>query len=276
MARDIAGGSMLVGSMLSENVIMILFWPHVHENIITLPFKFIIESFSSSQIGAPLGLLNGEFYFTKETPKSDIFVSLFNKLPEFIIISYLLFLLLFFKSKNFYDSKFNSFAYKIILIFLIIIFPNLILFIIPYSIYDGIRHFLYIIPYINIIPALFIYYLFENIKAKLNKFLFLSIIAFFFYYLFVFISLTPYQYVYLNTINGKFINAHKKFENDYWGTSLKELISQISNNKTFINMKKIKYATCGVSDGAVKYYLQKIKKLRFEEVKRDEEYDYIS
>ena len=49
----------------------------------------------------------------------------------------------------------------------------------------------------------------------------------FIYYLFVFISLTPFQYTYLNLLNGDFKKANEKFENDYLSVSVKELINQI-------------------------------------------------
>ena len=254
---------------------MIAFWPHTHENIFILPFKFVFESFSTSQIGAPLGLLNGEFYFTKQTPKSYIFVNLINKLPEFILFAYIIFIFILFNRKNFFATKFKSFYYKIFIITLIIIFPNLVLFINPYSIYDGIRHFLYIIPYISIIPALIIYYLYSSLNNQLNKILLISILSMFLFFLFNFLSLTPYHYTYLNTFSGKFINADKKFENDYWGISLRELINQIPNDEEFLYEKKIKLASCGISEGTLKYYLKKLKNIRFTLVNPYDQYDYI-
>mgnify|MGYP000117600327 CR=1 FL=1 len=48
-------------------------------------------------------------------------------------------------------------------------------------------------------------------------------------------------------------NNIKKFENDYWGASLKELVNKIDFEKN----KKMKIATCGVSHYVPKYYLKK-------------------
>ena len=39
--------------------------------------------------------------------------------------------------------------------------------------------------------------------------------------------ITPYQYTYLNIFNGKKESNYKRFENDYWGASLKELMEKI-------------------------------------------------
>ena len=42
-----------------------------------------------------------------------------------------------------------------------------------------------------------------------------------------FISLTPYQYSYVNFTYFKFKDTANKFEHDYWGTSFKELVEKI-------------------------------------------------
>ena len=52
----------------------------------------------------------------------------------------------------------------------------------------------------------------------------------------------------------KQISSHKKkFENDYWGGSVKELIRKIDLPKN----TDFKFAVCGVSKAAPKFYLKK-------------------
>ena len=65
--------------------------------------------------------------------------------------------------------------------------------------------------------------------------------------------ITPYQYTYLNIFNGKKENNYKRFENDYWGGSIKELINKIDINKK----EELTLAFCGMSKGTVKFYLKK-------------------
>ena len=77
-------------------IIMISFWPDTHPNIFILPFKLFFESLSNS-FGAPFSLLNGNFYMTSETPKSYLIINLLYKLPEFILLCYLLFIYLIIK-----------------------------------------------------------------------------------------------------------------------------------------------------------------------------------
>ena len=139
------------------------------------------------------------------------------------------------------------------LILFIISFPNLLLAVSPFRIYDGLRLFLYLIPYIYIIPALAIYYLIINYKNHISKILLTTIFSLFAYYLLIFFSLTPYQYIYLNVLSGDFSKAHKKFENDYWGASIKELMKKVNLNKK----RTITFATCGINQAVAKYYLKK-------------------
>ena len=134
-----------------------------------------------------------------------------------------------------------------------VVFPFLIVFFLHFSLYDGLRHVLWTLPYFCIIPGLTIYYLIENIKSIKAK-LTLSLLSLFvIYFLFNFFIITPYQYTYLNILNGKIENRYKKFENDYWGSSIKELTKKITLDKKGI----ISFATCGINQNVAKYYLKK-------------------
>ena len=178
-------------------------------------------------------LLNGEFFKTTNTPRSYLFINFFYKLPEFILFLYILFILIFFKDQKFFEEHFKSFKKKIFYVIFIILFPFTLAVIAGLKIHDGLRYFLFLIPYLCIIPGLTIFYLIYNSKSYLNKFFIILSFVSFLYYLFNFFSLTPYHYTYLNKFNGNFSNASKKFENDYWGASIKELISKIEKNKNF-------------------------------------------
>ena len=153
---------------------MISFWPDTHPNIFILPFKLFFESLSNP-FGVPFSLLSGNFYMTSETPKSYLIINLLYKLPEFILLCYLLFIYLIIKKKSFFNSRFKFFNTKLILLLFIIIFPNILLIISPYRIFDGLRLFLYLIPYICIIPGLTIYFLIINYKNYISKILLVSV-----------------------------------------------------------------------------------------------------
>tara|TARA_Y100000588_G_scaffold109431_1_gene119939 strand:- start:531 stop:1133 length:603 start_codon:yes stop_codon:yes gene_type:complete len=134
-----------------------------------------------------------------------------------------------------------------------LIFPNLVSFFIQFPQYDGNRLFLWSIPYFCIIPGLTIYFLIENFNYIKSKITLLFLSVFIIYYVFNFFIITPYQYTYLNIFNGETKNRYKKFENDYWGTSIKELIKYAN----FEGKKDLKIATCGINPTRAEYYLGK-------------------
>ena len=253
---------------------MVLFWPQTHSNIFLEPFRLINESLSFG-FGVPVILFNGETYLTTEIPKNYIFINLFYKLPEFVILAILIFIIFFKKIQNYFKPKIKGFNFKILILFTIILFPNILLWVNPYGVYDGFRLFIYLLPFISIIPAILLYYLFKNKVLKICKFILAALIFLQFFFVFNFVSLTPYHYVYLNIFAGKYSENMNKFENDYWGVSTKKLINSINNYSNIFNEERIKIATCGVEKNAQKTYLKKIKNIKFELVDIDEDFDYI-
>ncbi len=234
--------------------LIILFWIDTHENILVLPFNFFKEwLIGDLWRGYPYILLNGDYFIYKEIPKSYLILNLFFKSPEYFLFTYIAFIFIYFNSKKFFIKRFSLFNYKIIIIISMIIYPFILLFLTPFSIYDGLRHVLWMLPYTCVIPALVIYFLIENIKYLKSKITFTFISCLIIYFLFNFFLLTPYQYTYLNLFNGSVENRYKKFENDYWGSSIKELVNKIDLNKN-INFN---IATCGIPQDVIKDYLAK-------------------
>ena len=56
-----------------------------------------------------------------------------------------------------------------------------------------------------------------------------------------FLTITPYHYTFLNYFSGNKELRYKKFENDYWSTSLKELIMSSK-----LGDGRITYYSCGL------------------------------
>ena len=234
--------------------LLILFWPDTHSNIFILPIKILLKTLSSSfYTGWPYNLVNGNYYISTEVTKLYFFINMIFKSPEYFLFTYILFIPFYFFSNNFFVNKFNFFNYKISLIIIILIYPTIILFFVPYPIYDGMRLFLWTLPYFCIIPGIVIYYCLSNLKIIKIRISFIILSLCFTYFLFNFFTVTPYHYTYLNIFNGKEELRFKKFENDYWGVTLKELVSKSNFNFT----KTINISTCGISPQILKYYFKK-------------------
>ena len=71
---------------------LVLFWIDTHPNIFLLPFKFFYEwAFSDLWRGYFYILVNGDYYFYKDIPKSYLLTNIIYKSPEYFLVSYLLF-----------------------------------------------------------------------------------------------------------------------------------------------------------------------------------------
>jgi hypothetical protein len=240
---------------------LILFWIDVHPNIFILPFDLFLKHLSLLSFdvhgeffrGWPFNLLNGEYYLSWQVPKLHFLISLIYKSPEYFLACYIIFFIIFIKSNIFFRKKFQFFIYKLIILISIMVIPIVIGFFIPLVIYDGMRHFLWSVPYFCIIPGLTIYYLTENFNLIKSKLTLISLSLFIIYFLFNFFLTTPYQYTYLNLLNGKVENGYKKFENDYWGVSAYELVKYSNFDKE----RPIKLAICGVHPRIFDYFEKK-------------------
>lgn len=239
---------------------LIFFWIDAYPNIFLLPINALIETFSSEYwTGWSYNLVNGNYYNSDNVPFTYLLINFIFKSPEYLLLLYALFIIILFSKFNFYIKKFKNFKIKLLLIVSLLIFPNLILFVNPYPLYDGVRLFLWIIPYITIIPALTFFYLIKNTNLLLIKstLSFVSILIIFFLYNFFII--TPYHYTYLNVFNSKKELRYQKFENDYWGASIKELVKKSNFDKN----KPILITTCGLNTHVLKQYMKNKYKNKF-------------
>jgi len=232
---------------------LILFWVDTYPNILLLPFKFLLGTLSENYwTGWPFNLINGNYYFADESPKTYLLIHFIYKSPEYILVLYLVFFISIIRYRTFFINKFRNFNYKLLFIISLLIFPNLILFLLPYPVYDGMRLFIWTLPYFCIIPGLSVYLLIKNLKSLFTKLIFFLVTIITIYFIYDFLRITPYQYTYLNSLNGKKEDRYKKFENDYWGASIMELIK----NSKFDNDSTILMASCGINTGSAKIYFK--------------------
>ncbi len=241
--------------------ILLLFWVDTHSNVLALPLQFFIKTLSLD-IGWPFNLLNGDYSSSRNVNKGYLLINYFYKLPEFIIFLYVVSLPIIIINFQKLKKKINNILLKFLSILLILIFPNFVLIFISYPIYDGLRLFLWVTPYLVLIPAI-TFFLLINYKNIFFTFLKSITIILIVFHIINFLKITPYHYTYLNSLSGEKKERYKKFENDYWSVTLKELI--LSSN---LPEKKINYHSCGVSPGLTKSYMkQKYGNVEYTDIK---------
>ena len=250
--------------------LLIFCWPNTHSNIFVEPFRIFLDSLKDISQGVQFSYLKGNFYETKETPWNYLFINVLFKFPLIFLFGFFLFFI-FYKNIFIALNSNNNFEYNIKISLILLILPIFIAIFFSLKIHDGLRYFLYLVPFFNFFPAIYFYYLLKNLDKIYNKIMFIFLIPFFIIFLFKFFIITPYHYAYLNIFNDIFLKKDS-FENDYWGTSLKELIRKFSQN--IDNKKFIKISICGTNPNNVKYYLRKYNIRNFDIVDMNDNFDY--
>ena len=250
--------------------LLILCWPNTHNNIIWDPFIIFFQSLNDSSQGVQLSYFIGKFYHTSNTPWNYIPLNLFYKIPVFYLIVFLLGIIHLREINRCVFKNSNFFYYSNISLFFLCM-PVVIAIFLNLKIHDGLRYFVYLIPLFNIIPSIFLYYLYKEFNSLKNKIISIFLLPFLIVFIVKFVLISPYHYSYLNLFNDIFLKKNF-FENDYWGTSSKELIKRFSEKVD--NNKSLNIATCGINHINVKYYLKKngIKNYNF--VGLDDKFDY--
>jgi hypothetical protein len=93
-------------------------------------------------------------------------------------------------------------------------------------IYDGYRHFLFILPPIFILSAFAFQALYERLRAKWSFSIILAVMAL--PGVAGLVTLHPYPYTYYNALVGGTGGAFRRFDTDYWLTCYKETMSFVN------------------------------------------------
>ncbi len=256
--------------------ILIIFWPHTHSNIFLEPIRLFFESLNV-RAGPPTIFLNNEVVDTLHVGSFFFFENLIFRSPLFILFLYIIFIFILFNDYKYFSKLFKNFNFNILSILIIIIFPPILILSLNIPQYDGIRYYLFILPFFTAIPALVVTYIYDNFKSNYFKLLSIFLVYFFLVYLYNFLHFNPYQYSYVNNLVIDKYKIPKKFENDYWGISMKQLIKQGVKSQFLANdQKQINVGVCGFNIDIIKLELKKYRNINFKIVfYGDDNVDYI-
>ena len=170
-------------------------------------------------------LTNGKFIEASNVSSTYLIEWFFYRSPIIYIVGLIFYLFLFLNKKS--NNHFSKFT------FLFLLFVNLLFIFLKPNAYDGIRQFLFLLPYISLIFVESINQLFPKKNVRIT-FLLFSII----YVMYSQSGLGPYKYVYLNEFSDE-INISEYCENidgcgdwptDYYAFSGRELAKKINNS----------------------------------------------
>lgn len=233
--------SMLIPCLL----VIYIFLPILHNDTLN---NFILL-FTNAQSFDPWDgslLFQGNFYDKYSRPQSYLPVWLFITTPIYLMVLSVIPLILLLRKKR--DLN------PIYLYTLIVFGFNLILYyILRPTIYNGLRHFLYLLPLIVILSTHGFISLFKILNGKFKLFMCLAVLIDIAFLLVTFIKLHPYEYVYFNEISGGLEGAYQKYDMDYWGASYKEGTQWLVDNGSFGKDTLTYVYSCNLSN-SVRYY----------------------
>ncbi|AFS47733.1 hypothetical protein HIMB5_00009810 [alpha proteobacterium HIMB5] len=249
-------------TFLITSFLVIICWPHIlveiHSKNFLNFFSLIIKNTINWNDGPQVGLLNGDFYLVYDSPRSYFLSFILYRMPIFISLLFFITYYFIFLENFIIKKNIQNFKIKFLIINLIALFPILLALILKINLYDNIRLFLFVIPFISLIASFSLNHLITfSSKSKKFKLFFIVIITLILISFYRFIMLTPYQYAYVNFSYPFYKNSIGKFEHDYWGASYKELVLKIKEKYSKEEISKFKIADCGGGDYTLMYYLNK-------------------
>ena len=222
------------------NFFMIITWPYIGLNYFGNLYSVIALSFNYSNWSKPV-LFMGSFITHEHRPWFYLPVYIFLTTPLYIVVLYIL---------NIISLRKLWHNQLLVLLNIPIIICFSAYLILSPIIYNGLRHFLFLIPLITLSACINLIYLPKRLVVPpvILNVLFVIVSIF---------QLHPFEYAYFNEITFGLKGATNSFETDYFGASYKESAEWIRNKyvPTSSN-KQLKVYACDVSY-AVDYYSHK-------------------
>jgi type III secretory pathway component EscS len=215
-------------------VIVFATWPFLWTN----PIQRFIEDFGfmSDNPTQLQVLFGGQLYRADELPRRYLPVLLGLTLTEPVWPLFLIGLFVAFWAKAKNNLSLIT-SYSLLLSWFVIPFAYVLLRKPP--MYDGYRHFLFILPPLFIFAGFAFEKLFEIIKLRWA----VGLITFILFApsIFSLIQLHPYEYTYYNSLVGGTSGAFRNYETDYWLTCYKESVEQFNGTGVQLFVKREPY-----------------------------------
>jgi len=244
---SIIGKSIILG--IISFFLGLIFFPYSHAAPITNTLS-ALKVMSNFDVAIRM-LFEGRELWSDEIPWYYIPKWLSMAIPISVIVGFILF---FVRIKNILKSRDWL---PVVFVIFAGVFPVIYAVYKHSSLYDGIRHFMFIMPMINVLAALgwaSLFYAFFNGKLRWVTPVILGVLLIL--PLRFMIANHPNEYVYFNELYGGIKNAYGEYETDYWMNSMRELSLWLIKNDERIK-KGEKIVVCTNSIDPVKHYFER-------------------
>jgi len=212
-------------------VLMAIFWPWSMTSASNI--EVAVEEFSSFPWVSKI-LWNGEMVMSNDLPWDYLPVLLWNVLPELMLVG--LSVVMVSGALGVYRHGHGLFARPqataLVFVVAIVVFPIIACAIIRPTLYNGMRHFLFVVPLLGMFSGMGLAHLLTWLgqrQKSLAIFGALLMVAAMGRQAWIAVDLHPNQYVYYNALAGDLAGAQSKFGLDYWGTSLAEASRRLAD-----------------------------------------------
>jgi hypothetical protein len=212
---------------------MILPWPAAHRAPFTLPFK-ALSGFTKHPFTAPT-LFRGEYVPSDPSPWNYLPGYLLVELPDVLLLilaTSTVMLVVGLARPGLRRTLWNWRGACVALLLFAVLFPPTYAILRKATIYDGLRHFLFLLPPLCVLASLaavnLLRWLSERSKPAAYAtlaLLGLGVLA----VVVEMVQLHPYQYVYFNRMSGGLEAAATQYETEYYAHSFKELGEKLAD-----------------------------------------------
>jgi hypothetical protein len=231
---------------------MVLFWPWAYENPLMNPVRAIVQAagFPSTY---PV-LFEGHIYDSRELP--------WYYLPKIIITTIPLPILFFATVGMTWGAvalirRSGKHSGALFITVTWVLAPVLIAVIVRPNIYDGMRHFLFLLPGLALLAGYGAARIVAAGKTRLSRgLLAVIVILALLQSVISIVKLHPYQYCFYNSLAGNLKGAAGKYETDYWVTSYKEAAEWINRNTGSAHQVNVLVAANDLNLHCFTYYLK--------------------
>lgn len=227
-ALVLAGQGVLV--VILSFLVLLPWWPYGQKELLTSAVGTVGTTVSFGW-SAPV-LFDGHLYSSQDLPWYYLPFHLVIVTPPFLLLAFLPFCLFAVEAvRSRQWARREEFFQRTsagALLGWALAFPIVFVWVKAPTIYDGIRHFLFLLPVIALISAWVWWRAFERLRQYWSPVRWIApvILAVLFVVPTVveMVRLHPYQYTYFNRIVGGLPGAENHFETEYWGTSHREAV----------------------------------------------------
>jgi hypothetical protein len=249
----------LMPAVLVSFVLMAVFWPWGvmgFDHALVAIKDFSHFSFNMKTID------NSVIYDIGAVPSTYLFSYLIVRLPEVFLLGLFSFVLYGLANiKSIFLGLVEAKQLGFIVLIIALLFPMSFVFLTEPALYNGIRHFTFLLPPLAIMAGLGIEFavIYCLRSMRLTVFAFAPILLIGLMTLTTLVKLHPYEYVYYNVLAGERATIVNRWELDYWSASMPVLLKQLNHLPLTERSTPYLVAVCAETLQGSAYLLPKFK-----------------